>query len=668
MNRALALFLVALLTFNVRSHAQQPLSVEEFVRPPAYASPTLSPSGKHFAVTVPINGRMNLAVVDLETRKGVALTNFKDYDVIEVDWVGDERLLFTLGQFNSPTGPGRFDGGGLFMVSRDGKESRKLFSTVRDLRSQNQFVYRYLSFARAIPGSADEVIAVGNLRDAESLDVYRLNVVSGRAILLTEDRPARTVRWVLDRNRVARVAVSYVKDTLTTVVHYRRDERAPFEELLRYDAAKPGAFVPLYFEADNKTLLIATNADRETMAVYRYDPDSRKQLGLIAEHPKFDMGAAADGSRRGVGGVVTDPVTDEVIGYSVEGEKPEVVWLSESMHRLQRMVDGALPNTHNSIRRTRGDLYLVTSYSDRQPTAWYLLDERKKTLEELFSSRPWLTHDRLVEMRPFYLKTRDGLEVLSYYFLPADYKRGQKLPTVVHVHGGPMARADYWGRFTFGVREAQLLASRGYAVVLPNFRITPGLGNRTYFAGFGAFGRQMLEDHEDAARWAVAQGFADPERICISGASYGGYATLMSLARFPKTFKCGVAGLVVSDVELLLTSPAGDIPSNPEGVEFWKRIIGVARVSDIPREISPVNLADRIKQPVLFYAGADDIRTPLEQTTRMVRALERGGNPPKAVIIKPEEGHGYGRIENNVDLYNQILKFLDETIGGKRGG
>lgn len=667
MSRLLTLVFLQLLAIGANCYAQQPPSVEEFVRPPAYANPTLSRSGKYLAVTVPINGRMNLAVVDLETRKGVALTNFKDYDVVGVDWVGDERLLFTLGQFNSPTGPGRFDGGGLFMVARDGKESRRLYSTVRDLRSQNQFVYRYLSFARAIPGSDDEVIAVGNLRDAESLDVYRLNVVSGKTTLLTEDRPTRTVRWVLDRNRVARVAVSHVKDTLTTVVHYRRDERSPFEELLRYDAAQPGAFVPLYFEADNRTLLIATNSGRQTMAIYRYDPDARKRLELIAEHPKFDMGAAADGSR-GVGGVVTDPVTDEVVGYSVEGEKPEVVWLNESMSRLQRMVDGALPDTHNTIRRTRGDLYLVTAYSDRQPTSWYLLDERKKTLEDLFSSRPWLTRDRLVDMRPFYLKTRDGLEILSYYFLPADYKPGQKLPTVVHVHGGPMARADYWGRFTFGVREAQVLASRGYAVVLPNFRITPGLGNRVYFAGFGAFGRQMLEDHEDAARWAVAQGFADPERICISGASYGGYATLMSLARFPKTFKCGVAGLVVSDVELLLTSPAGDIPFNTEGVQFWTRLIGAARVSDIPREVSPVNLADRIKQPVMFYAGADDIRTPLEQTTRMVRALERAGNPPKAVIIKPEEGHGYGRIENNVDLYNQILRFLDETIGRKRGG
>lgn len=666
MNRLLAVLAIAL-GIEGAAHAREPLSVEDFVRPPAYANPTLSRNGKYFAATVPINGRMNLAVVELETRQGVALTNFKDYDVIGVNWVGNDRLLFTLGQFNSPTGPGRFDGGGLFMVSRDGKESRRLSTTVRDLRRQNQFVYRYLSFARTIPNNDEEVIAVGNLRDAESLDVYRLNVVNGKTTLLTEDRPARTIRWVLDRNRVPRVAVSHVKDTLTYVVHYRNDERAPFEEVLRYESARPGTFVPLYFEADNKTLLIATNTGRETMAIYRYDPKARKQLDLVAEHAKFDMGAAADGSR-GVGGVVTDPVTDEVIGYDVEGERPQTVWLTESMSRLQRMVDGALPDTHNFFHRIRGDQYLVTAYSDRQPTSWYLLDEGKKTLEDLFSSRPWLTRDRLAEMRPFYLKTRDGLDVLSYYFLPSDYKPGQKLPTVVHVHGGPMARADYWGRFTFGVREAQLLASRGYAVVLPNFRITPGLGSRIYYAGFGALGRQMLEDHEDAARWAVAQGFADPDRICISGASYGGYATLMSLARFPKTFKCGVAGLVVSDVELILTSPAGDIPFSTEAVEFWKQIVGVKDVADIPREISPVHIADRIKQPVMFYAGADDIRTPLEQTTRMVRALERAGNAPKAVVIKPEEGHGYGRIENNVELYNQIIKFLDETIGSKRGG
>lgn len=647
---------------------QTPPAIEDFVRLPAYAGPTLSVDGKHFAVTIPINGRMNLAVVDLQTRQGTALTNFRDYDVVRVAWVGKDRLLFSLGQFNSPTGPGRFDGGGLFMVSRDGRESRRISSTVRELRRQNQNVYRTLSFYRSLPGSEDEVIASGNLRDADSLDLYRLNVVTGKTELLTRERPARTVRWVLDRHRVPRIAIANIKDTLTYVVHYRKHERAPFEELARYELGQQGVFEPLYFASDNRTLFVATDAGRTNVAIYRFDPEEKKLLGVVAEHPKFDLGATSLGTSEGTGGVLTDPITDELIGYSAEAERPVTVWLDEKMERLQRMVDAALADTHNRLSRIDGERYLVTAFSDRRPTSWYLLDADKKSMEELFSSRPWLTPERLVEMRPFVLKTRDGLEIPSYYFLPKDHKPGEKLPTVVHVHGGPTARADFWGRLTFGVVEAQVLASRGYAVVLPNFRATPGLGSRVFHAGFGSLGRQMIEDHEDAARWAVQQGFADPRRICISGASYGGYATLMALARFPDTFKCGVAGLVVSDLPLLLTSPAGDISGSREAVALWLRLIGVGTLEQIPQEVSPVNLAGRIRQPLMIYAGAEDIRTPLEQTTRMVRALERAGNPPQIVLIKPEEGHGFGRVDNNVDLYATMIRFLEQHIGMRRGG
>jgi dipeptidyl aminopeptidase/acylaminoacyl peptidase len=254
--------------------------------------------------------------------------------------------------------------------------------------------------------------------------------------------------------------------------------------------------------------------------------------------------------------------------------------------------------------------------------------------------------------------------LLGYYFLPKNRKPGERLPTIVHVHGGPSVRADSWGG-GFGWFEGQMFASRGYAVIVPNFRITPGFGSKVFYAGFGDFGRKMLEDHEDAAKWAVAEGIADPGRICISGASYGGYATLMSLARFPQTFKCGVAGLVVSDVEMLITSTAGDIPYNAAGVSFWLGMVGVSKPAQIPPELSPANLADRIKQPVLIYAGGDDYRTPMEQTRKMVRALERAGNAPKAVIVKAGEGHGFGKTENNVDLYKQIFEFLEQNIGSK---
>lgn len=632
----------------------EPPPLEEYMRLPAYSSPHISRNGKYFAVTIPINGRLNLAVVDLDTRKGTALTSFDNFDVLGIRWVGNDRLLFTLGQQSSPTGPGQFLGGGLFMVSRDGKESRRLAPTVQELRNQGQRVYRPMHVLRNIPGSDDEVIVEATLRTADSYDVYRLNIVTGRTTLLTPDRPALANRWLLDRNRVPRVVTAELKNTTTELVYYRKSENDPFEEMARYDVTKPGSIEPLYFESDNKTLLVSTNANRATTGIYHYDPATKKLGDLVAEDPRFDLES-----------VDTDPVTDELLGYTVDAEKPRQVLLTEADKRVQRMIDGALPGTVNTFQRIRGDLNLVTAFSDRSPTNWYILDEGKKTLEDLFSSRPWLTKDKLVAMRPFFLKTRDGLEILSYYFLPKDYQPGQKLPTVVHIHGGPFARADEWGRGGYGIREAQILASRGYAVVLPNFRITPGLGNKNYFSGFGEYGHQMLDDHEDAAKWAIAQGFADPDKICISGASYGGYATLMSLAKFPGVFKCGVAGAAPTDMEMQLTSPQGDTAGNESGVRFWEAVIGVTDTSKIPHDISPVYLADKIKQPVMLYWGADDIRVPIEQANVMIRALERAGNPPKIVLIKKEEGHGFGRVENNIDLYTKMLDFLDTNIGPK---
>jgi dipeptidyl aminopeptidase/acylaminoacyl peptidase len=642
----------------------QPIPIADVWRPPAYASPTLSPNGRFFAVSVPVNGKMNLAIVDLEQRSVSRITDIRDFDVLGMRWVGNERLVFTLGQFNSPTGAGRFDGGGLFMVSRDGKESRRLAPTVREVRSRNQVVYRGYEVLRTLPGNDEEILVTGNQRDAESADVYRMNVRTGRTTLLTERRPDRVFEYVLDNNNVPRVARAYVRDRYEFIVYYRKDADSPWEQIAQYEGSKGPILMPLAFESDNQTMVVAWNGDRPTMGIFRYDPSTRKLGELIAQHPRFDMGADASGQV--IAGVIRDFRTNRVIGYQVQADRPETVWIDEDYARLQRMIDGALPNRVNIFRRTPdGERLLVTSFSDRQPLQWYLLDEKKRTLEELFSSRPWLKPDLMVEQRSFLLKTRDGLEFPGYYFLPNNYKKGERLPTVVHIHGGPAARADFFGS-GFGFAEAQLLASRGYAVIVPNYRVTPGLGSRNFYAGFGTIGRQMIDDHQDAARWGVAEGFADPQRICISGASYGGYATLMALARFPDTFKCGISGLMVSDLPLQLTSPAGDTSSSEIAVSFWNAMIGVKTTRDTPADISPVNLADRIKQPLLIYAGEDDIRTPLEQTTRMIRALERAGNKPRAVIVKPGEGHGFGKTENNVELYEAILKFLEESIG-KRG-
>lgn len=632
-----------------------PAPLRDYLSPPQYMNPQLSPSGKHLLVLVPVAGRMNLAVLDIETRKGTALTNFNEFDVLSPRWIGDERIVFTLGELNTPSGAGQFRGGGLFVVSRDGKQFRTLSPTVKEARGSGSNVYRGLNFGRRVPGSTDEILATGNLRTTESVDVYRVNLVTGRSTIVTSDRPDRTTRFLADSKLVPRFATAWVKDTLRYTVHYRSSADAPWREIETFDEGKGEQFRPVGFLHDNRTALVLTNRGRDTAAVMQYDPETRKIGEVIAQHARYDMEP---------GSVNVEPETDRILGYTVEAEKPLTVWLDEKEARTQATIDRALPETVNTFQRFPDSTrLLVTARSDVSPARFYLLDEGKRTLEELFSSRPALDKRHLVEMRPFLLKTRDGLEIPSYYFLPKGHKPGDKLPTVVHIHGGPSVRADYWAQ-GFGYSEAQVLASRGYAVVLPNFRVTPGFGAAIYKAGFGTLGKQMSEDHEDAAKWAVDQGFADPDRMCISGASYGGYAVLRALAKTPDLFKCGVAGLVVSDVEMQVTSTAGDTAYSPTGEEFWSQLAGRTATNRTAfRDASPVFQAAQMRSPVFMYAGADDIRTPLEQTTAMARALDRAGRPAKEVLVKKEEGHGFGKTENRVELYEKMLKFLDESIG-----
>jgi dipeptidyl aminopeptidase/acylaminoacyl peptidase len=643
----------------------RPAPIEDYVKPAQFSRPNLSPDGRYLAVSVPLRGKMNLAIVDLQTRKGTAITNVADFDILTAHWVGNDRLVFNLGQINTPTGPEQFDGGGLFVVSRDGKELKKLNPTVREQINSHALVLRRMDFLQTVPGNYDEILVTANLRSADSQDVYRLDLRSGRTTLVSGERPRFSHDWILDNKGVPRVVTSWIEDTLNFIVYYRAALDAPWKEIARNEQSSGTATIPLGFLSDNKTLMVASNADgRDTMAIFRFDPETRKLGEVLAQHPRFDVGRDVDGSP--AGGVVTEPETDRVLGFTVNAERPQTVWIDEKEARTQATIDKALPNMRNSFRRfPNSSRVLVTSYSDVSPDRFYLLDEEKKTLEELFTGKPWLDKDRLVEMRPFVLKTRDGLEIPSYYFLPRNYKPGDKLPTVVHIHGGPMVRADTWAK-GFGYMEGQILASRGYAVILPNFRVTPGFGGRIYKAGFGTVGRQMSEDHEDAVKWAIAQGFTDPNRVCISGASYGGYAVLRALAKTPELFKCGVAGLVVSDLEMQLGSLSGDTAWNVASVQFWHRLVGQNDANKTAlRDNSPVHMARQIKAPLFMYAGAADIRTPPEQTRAMVSALERAGNPPKAVIMKSDEGHGFGRTENNVDLYTKMLEFLDENIGPK---
>ncbi len=655
-------------TATVQVQASGLIKLEDFFRRPEFSEAVLSPNGRYLATLSAVNSRLNLVVIDLDTRKASVLTRYDNIDLGRLRWVGNERILYSAVQLNAPSGQDAPRAGGLFVIKRDGTEERQLARTASQLMKSETGGFMAMQPLRNIPGSADEMIVSAVVANDDSFDLYRINLSTGRHRLLTAGRPGdRISSWVLDSKLVPRVAVASGKGSSTQrIVHYRRDADSPWQELARFDETQPPAFVPLAFDTDDVHLYVASNEGRANMAIYRYNPNDRKMVEMVAQHPQYDLGASPQGAS--LNSLVFDPETGALAGLRIDADKPQMLWVDETMEKIQASVDATWPDRSNVLSGTRlASRVLISSYSDTLPGRLYLYDKQTKRIEEVGASRPWL-EGKLAAVKPFRLKTRDGLDIPSYVVLPKNHQAGQKLPTIVHIHGGPFARdVVQGGRYgpSFGVREAQVLASRGYAVVLPNFRITPELGSKLYYAGFGTYGQQMSEDHEDAVTWAIDQGFADPKRICISGASYGGYAALQAATRPTNPFACAISGLPVTDLKF--QRERADYSFSPAAVEYWRKVQGVKDFDDPKvREQSPLFQADRIKIPVFMYVGEQDARTPPAQAKRMADALAAAGNPVKDYFVGKGEGHGYGVQAVNVELYERMLKFLDQALAPVR--
>lgn len=638
------------------------IPLEDFFQLPKLANVTLSPDGNYLAATTRVNDRMNIAVIELATQKAQALTNFSDIDAVSLRWVGNNRILFSLGNYGDPSMSREFvTGGGLFVVNRDGTGYRTLADSIQQSMAKGGMNYRSLRFIKSIPGNDDEIIAAGNLTVKDASDLYRVNLNTGKTTLLSLGRPATQIdTWILDKDLVPRVVMGVMKNTNTVQVHFRETANGAWIQIAEFEATKGPTFVPLAYQDSENNILVASNHGRDTMAIYKYDPVTKKFFEQLAQHPQFDMGATAMGTP--VDGLVFNTKEQEIIGLKVNAHKPQKAWFSEVHAAVQAQVDKALPERVNDFLINDGsNKVLITSYSDVSPARWYVFDLIQKTLVEVATSKPQLD-GKLVKQLPFTFESRDGLKFSGYYFLPKDHQKGQQLPTILHIHGGPFARADQYAR-GFGFNEAQLFASWGYAVIVPNFRITPGLGGKNYYAGFGSYGKEMLFDHEDAVKWGVQQGFVNPAKVCISGASYGGYGALMGPAINPDFYKCAISGLAPTDMKYQLTTMDGDTALSSSGQDFWLKVIGAKSLDD-PKltHVSPLSFAKDIKLPVFLYAGKFDYRVPYPQIEKMAKAMTESGNPPKEFVAVAGEGHGFTKPANNILLYTKIQKFLSDQF------
>lgn len=642
------------------------IPIEHFFRRPALSQPTLSPDGSKIAMLVPgPDGRNALAVAEVsDPSKRTGIARFSDADIRSVAWVNDRRLVMSLIDLQAPLGEQVL--GGLYAIDADGSDFVFLVGRGRDVESTGHAAIRPLRgnhalFALLDDGSDDIVVQRFNFlehgEDPGSTTLLRLNTITRATRTLAPDAPPNVGTWVLDRTGQPRSAVSNSFEGRVRT-YYREpnsDAWVLINESDGFDPA-PGDFVPLGISHDGKLIVSSIRDDpARTNALYHYDVTSRKR----ADKPflalqGFDTTVGERGSQ-----LVFDKESRVLLGVGYLSDAAGTAWLDDDMRRLQERIDAVLPGTNNLISCSAScksqKRYIVTAYSDRQPSVYFLFDptvEGRSALSLIGASRPWIDAATMATQDFARIKARDGLEFPAYVTRPNG--KGP-FPTVVLVHGGPFVRGHQWG---WGA-EGQFLASRGYLVIEAEYRGSRGYGERLFRAGWKQWGLAMQDDLTDATRWAISKGLADPKRVVIAGASYGGYATMMGLVKDPDLYRAGIDWVGVTDISLMY-----DIGWSDFAGSTWQRYGMPRLVGDREKDraqldaTSPLKRAAEITKPVLMAYGTEDMRVPLPHGTRMRDALRAAGRVEVEWVTYPQEGHGFLLEKNTIDFWSRVERFL----------
>jgi dipeptidyl aminopeptidase/acylaminoacyl peptidase len=634
---ALLGIVAAALAEGLPSARAGPPSVEDFFRKSQYGGAVLSPSARYLAVIAPVGEHRGLGIIDLETRAPPqTMAAGAGDDVLGILWQTDERLIVFLGDLQRVAGEWPHQSG-MAAINRDGTYYRSLGGSV----------------LRAIPGT-NEVLVAANWRETIGLDLYRLDTVTRIKTLLSFESPGNVSEWVADFDGVPRAAVTDDLDRDTSAWYVRRSGSDAWTKV---EEAKLGRLhsVPLQFDPDGKLLYVATRregSDRE--AIYEYNVDTGSWSKAIAQHPERDLGA-------GTARFVASYRARKLLGLRYTDDRPATVWFDKEWARIQKSVDAALPETVNVISQGAGNAkrWMIVASSDRNPGEVYLLDSGTMRMEKLFSYRPWIDPKAMAPTKWVRYSARDGLSIPALLTLPLGAS-DKPLPLIVDIHGGPYVEADQWGYD----REVQFFASRGYAVLQPQYRGTLGFGWKHESAGYRKWGDEMQDDLEDGVKWAVAKGIADPSRVCFYGASYGGYAAAWGAIKNAGLIKCAVAYVAVTSIDYLFDNAQTDVSRLADRSSLMPEQIGDPKTERARfKRINPLDNADKVGVPIFLAYGGSDVRVPLVHGTDFRSALDRYHKEYEWVEYGGE-GHGFNRDEDVFDYYHRVEQFLAKYLHG----
>jgi len=604
---------------------------EAFAEIPLVLGPMLSPDGKRVLFRSELDGKTRVVVQALDKSSG---RSFSFPDGIEFNWyrwAGDDRVLISISSVVWTPFPLRRSSLRVYDV-RDGS-IRDLGAEAAGLTSLEGDDVLYID-----PAGRHLLLSIQEDLFAQP-GVYRVNLDDGSFVRVQE--PHRQVdEWFADSTGVVRVGMSFRRNEWS--LYYRRAEGEALREMAEID----------YLAKETEQLLSALQliggSDRGfTLAVgedgrkalYRYDFATRAIGELVYANPEYDID---DYLIDGEGNLLAVMFTDD---------RERVLWFDKTRADWQSKIEAATKAEQVVIEPgwRNGPAQLVRVANAGHPGAHYVLDTAANALSMLSIDNETLDPAQLAQTRYVEYRARDGLLLHAYLTLP----RGREpsgLPLVILPHGGP-----------FGVRdslyfdpEVQFLANRGYAVLQPNYRGSGGYGEVLFEAGVGEVGRRMQDDLDDGMDWLAGQGIADPARVCVVGASYGGYAALWAVTRNPERYRCAASFAGVTDWDRMLRYDGRFL--NRRAGKRWKGRIQGDRKFDLD-DVSPLRRVANLSRPVLIAQGGEDTNVPKEQAEIYVKALKKARRPHEYLFYE-KEGHGFSDPKNLADWLTNLEAFL----------
>jgi dipeptidyl aminopeptidase/acylaminoacyl peptidase len=609
-------------------------TVEDYFARPKASTFRFSPDGAYMSYREKDDNKKNhIYVKDLKTGEVTRIIEEKEELVRGYGWANNNRLIYIMDK-------GGDENYHLFAVDLDGSNLKEL----------TPFDGVQVQLLNLLKENEDHMIISMNKNNSQIFEPYKINIKTGelKQLYKNDDVANPIVGYSFDKDGELR-AFAKVRDGVNIDMYYAAEE-GDFQLLKELNWKDSFSIISFNYATEDKhDAYVVSNLDSDKAVIYLYNLKEDKPIKKLFSNDKYDVSGLSTSRNRSY----------ELDYFSYEGEKSHIIPVSDYYKKLHKNITDAFPQYSYSIADVTDDesKYLVFLQSDRLYGMYYSYDAKTEKFEALFNLMPQLKEEDMSEMRPITFKSRDGITLHGYITLPKAALQGQKVPLIVNPHGGPQGVRDSWG---FNP-EAQLFASRGYATLQVNFRISGGYGREFLEAGFKQIGRKAMDDVEDGVQYVIDQGWVDKDKVAIYGGSHGGYAVLRGLTKTPDLYACGVDYVGVSNLfTFMKTIPPYWKPYLKIIKEIWYDE-AIPEEKAIMEEVSPVYHIDKIKKPLMVVQGANDPRVNIDESDQIVSALRaKGVDVP--YMVRYDEGHGFAKEDNRVAMYKAMLGFYAKHL------